>query len=53
MDHQLLVEEAISDIEAVFADTTVPASKTREDLEYIKDQIEIKLDSLPDELEDR
>lgn len=52
MTHNELVKEAKEAIEAVFSDTTVPTSKTRESLEELACEIEGNLEAIanqPDE----
>ena len=47
MNHKEKVEAAIEAIKAVFSDTDVPQSATRESLEELQGEIEIMLDTLP------
>lgn len=40
------------DIRALFSDTSVPSSVTRQSLEDIRDQVEEMIDTLPEEDDD-
>lgn len=47
-----LYDKASNAIDALFSNTTVPASKTRDLLEELQAEIEIKIDSLEGNTED-
>lgn len=48
MNHMQLMENAKIAIDKVFGDTSVPQSTTRESLEELRDEIEMKLESIGD-----
>jgi len=50
MNHNEKVDNAESAIRIVFGDTSVPPERTIESLEKLKDNIEISLETLRDDL---
>jgi hypothetical protein len=49
MDHMQLMENAKVAIDKVFGDTSVSQATTRDSLEELRDEIEMKLESIPHE----
>lgn len=49
MAHELLVERAKKAIDAVFGDTSVAPSTTKESLEELADEISLRLDCLKED----
>lgn len=48
MKHIELIETAKEAIKAVFADTSVPSSQTKESLEELRDEIDMLIDTVND-----